>query len=346
MQNRVFPPIDSSTYLTVKGDFVLKNTDDDLLIVELPKDFKERLKTYFDESITLYVFNEGIWTTASLKDLTLIEAIFVPKQSFLNKKKFGFLDVVNILKYLRSEKGCPWDREQTLLSIRANTIEEAYELVDAVELKDSKKMTEEIGDLLLQSVFYILMAEEEDFLNAQNVFDCLCEKLITRHTHIFGFDKAADENQALSVWEANKAKEKSFLTHTQNLKDVPNCMPSLMRSIKVQKRASKAGFDWTDKSQVVEKCLEEISETILAYNSHEKTAIQNEIGDLLFSIVNLCRFLDVSPEIALNSTTNRFIRRFEYIEKELDKQGKKFEEASLFETDKLWKEAKEALREE
>jgi tetrapyrrole methylase family protein/MazG family protein len=346
MQNRVLPPIESDSYLTVKGDLTSLNTDYDLLIVDLPIGFKERLESYFDENITLYILKEGEWNTVCLKDLSTCDAVFVPKQNFLNKKKFSFFDTVDILKYLRSDKGCPWDRAQTMLSIRANTIEEAYELVDAVEQKDSKKMTEEIGDVILQSLFYILMAEEENLLNAQNVFDCLCEKLITRHTHIFGSDKATDGNQALSVWEANKAKEKSFATHTQNLKDVPYGMPSLMRSIKVQKRAAKAGFDWTDKSQVIEKCLEEIKETLEAYNSQDKTATQNEMGDLLFSIVNLCRFLDVSPEVALNSTTNRFIRRFEYIEEQLNKQGKKFEEAAFEETDKLWKQAKEALCEE
>ena len=316
MQKQVLPPIDSASYLTVKGDELFLDTNYDLLIVDTQKNFKERLTAYFNENIEVYIFNEGKWRATCLKDLPnlTLEAVFVPKQGFLNKKKFGFLDVVNILKHLRSDKGCAWDRAQTLLSIRANTIEEAYELVDAVESGDSKKITEEIGDLLLQSVFYILMAEEENLLNAQNVFDVLSTKLITRHTHIFGSDKATDGMQALSVWEANKAKEKSFLTHTQNLKDVPCGMPSLMRSIKVQKRAAKAGFDWTERSQVVEKCIEEVSETLQAYKTQDKT-------------------------------TNRFIRRFEYIEKELNKQGIKFEEASFSQTDKLWNQAKEALSE-
>jgi len=259
-------------------------------------------------------------------------------KKLLNKEKYSFDDVVSIMRILRGENGCPWDRAQTSESIRANAIEEAYELVDAIDNKDINEQKEEIGDLLLQCVFHTIMAEENGDFDFDGVLGGLCEKLISRHTHIFGEDKANDATEALNTWEKNKIKKYNVGTTTEYMKKIPKSMPALTYAEKAQKRAAKVGFDWDEIDSVYDKINEEIGEVKSAATSEE---IEDELGDLLFAVVNLCRFTKTDPEIALNKANNKFVRRFEFVENSLLSQGKKCEESTLTEMDKLWEQAKE-----
>lgn len=334
-------PIDSKKYLVLDGKTLEKKDallPYDLLITDFCDGAKAVLEACLKDCEAFYFDCE--WIKATLYSLPTCDKAFIPKQSYLNKKHFSYMDCVEVLDFLRSPNGCPWDKEQTSHSIRTNIIEEAYELVDAIDLNSVPKMIEETGDLLLQAVFVFLMENARGTFGEQEVYDGLCGKLISRHTHIFGCDRATDGNSALDVWEANKNKEKHFESHTQNLMDVPNGMTALMRAQKVGKRASKAGMDWQDVDGVIAKCLEELAELTFAIQEQGKEEVEKEMGDLLFSIVNLCRFLDVSAEIALTGATNKFIRRFERVEKMLTREGKTFEGCDAAYLDKLWEEAK------
>ena len=245
-------PIDSKKYLVLDGKTLEKKDallPYDLLITDFCDGAKAVLEACLKDCEAFYFDCE--WVKATLYSLPTCDKAFIPKQSYLNKKHFSYMDCVEVLDFLRSPNGCPWDKEQTSHSIRTNIIEEAYELVDAIDLNSVPKMIEETGDLLLQAVFVFLMENARGTFGEQEVYDGLCGKLISRHTHIFGCDRATDGNSALDVWEANKNKEKHFESHTQNLMDVPNGMTALMRAQKVGKRASKAGMDWQDVDGVI-----------------------------------------------------------------------------------------------
>jgi len=256
------------------------------------------------------------------------------------KDKYNLEDLVDIMKILRSENGCPWDREQDHDSLRKYLIEETYEVLEAIEMKDSKKLVEELGDLLLQIVFHAQIASEEGTFDIYDVIKSVCEKMINRHTHVFGHDKADTPEEVLDNWEKLKKKEKGIKTHTDVLKDVPSNLPALMRSYKVQQKAAQVGFDWDNIEDVIKKVDEEIHELKDVYSSKNVERINDEMGDVFFALVNLSRFLNVQPELALTSTINKFIKRFEFIEKESLKAGKKLEEMTLREMDQLWEKAK------
>ncbi|MCX7842306.1 MAG: nucleoside triphosphate pyrophosphohydrolase [Clostridia bacterium] len=256
------------------------------------------------------------------------------------KDKYDFGELVDIMALLRSEKGCPWDREQSHESLKKYLIEETYEVLEAIDLKDKSKLCEELGDLLLQILFHARIAEEEGRFNINDVISGISRKMIQRHTHVFGEDKADTPDEVVDNWEAIKKKEKGAKNQTEILKDVPSNLPALMRSYKVQQKASQVGFDWDNAEAVLDKVKEEINELEDVYRSKNVERITEEIGDVLFSVVNLSRFLKVQPELALTGTTNKFIRRFQYIEEESARQGKKLEDMSLEEMDELWDKAK------
>jgi tetrapyrrole methylase family protein/MazG family protein len=256
------------------------------------------------------------------------------------KDKYTFSDLQEIMFLLRSEKGCPWDREQTHESLKKYLIEETYEVLEALDLGDKEKVCEELGDLLLQIVFHAQIGKEEGTFNMDDIITGICRKMILRHTHVFGHAKADTPDEVIENWEDIKKKEKGMTDHTSVLKGVPANLPALMRSYKVQQKAAQVGFDWDDIEDVIEKVDEEIEELKDVYKSKNVERITDEIGDVFFALVNLARFLKVQPELALTATINKFINRFEYIEKESVRLGKKLEEMSLAEMDKLWDEAK------
>ena len=256
------------------------------------------------------------------------------------KEKYEFSDLLEIMKILRSEDGCPWDREQTHQSLKKYLIEETYEVLEAIDLNDKDKIAEELGDLLLQIVFHAQIGVEEKTFDITDIINWICRKMILRHTHVFGDEKAETAEDVLQNWEAIKKKEKGVESQTQVLKDVPANLPALMRSYKVQQKAAQVGFDWDNIDDVFKKVDEEINELRDVYTSKNMERITDEMGDVFFAIVNLSRFLKVQPELALTGTINKFIQRFEYIERESAKAGKKLEEMTLTEMDELWNKAK------
>jgi MazG family protein len=254
-----------------------------------------------------------------------------------------------IMRALRTPgSGCPWDLEQTFETIAPYTIEEAYEVADAIATGSRAQLRGELGDLLFQVVYHARMAEEEGAFGFDDVVEAVCTKMIRRHPHVFGDAAARANPPARGFWEAAKARERARTAGAGDslLDDVPMALPALSRAIKLQNRAARAGFDWPGTIDVVDKIAEEARELADAARSGDKDAASEELGDLLFTLANLARHLEVEPETALRSTNAKFERRFRYIERELARRGKSPETSTLEEMDALWNEAKMAERDE
>jgi len=252
-----------------------------------------------------------------------------------------------LIRVLRSEQGCPWDREQTHESLRRCMIEEAYETVDAVDQKDMDHLEEELGDVMLQVVLHAQIASERGDFDLTSVMNRVADKMIHRHPHVFHVPegkKSGNQTETidnvLEKWENIKRKEHEEKTTTQSMEKIPRSLPALIRSEKVQKKAAGVGFDWDDVEGAFQKISEETKEVLEAYREGTKEDVMEEIGDLLFAVVNAARFLKVDPEEALNCTSDKFIRRFGYIERQANAAGTRPENMTLEEMDKLWNEAK------
>lgn len=250
---------------------------------------------------------------------------------------YNVYNLLRIVKILRGPDGCPWDKKQTHHSVRQNVIEEAYEVVDAIDNDDVDNLVEELGDLLFQVIFHSELGSEEGYFNFNDVVNNVCKKMYSRHPHVFGDVKADNAEEALTSWENSKLKEKNLSTYTDNLRNVPKALSPLSRSYKIQKRAAEVGFDWPDSEGAVIKVKEELLEFIEEYNNKNIKNMEEEFGDLLFALVNFARFQKINPDIALNKTINKFIDRFEYIEKNSTKDLKQM---TLTEMDELWEESK------
>ena len=259
---------------------------------------------------------------------------------FKQKENYDIYDLIRIMEYLRSEDGCPWDREQSHESIRSNVIEEAYEVADAIDSGSQEMLVEELGDLLLQVVFHARMDEEAGGFNFNDVCDGICKKLVYRHPHVFGDVNADTSDEVLKNWDALKKTEKKQESFTDTLNSVPKAFPALMRSQKVQKRAARAGFDFDNKSDVYDKVAEEMVELSDADALADNKKVFEEYGDLLFSVVNLARFLNIDAEEALAASTDKFIARFEKVEKLANERNIDMPNTPITELDKLWDEAK------
>ena len=248
---------------------------------------------------------------------------------------FGrFLDVLDELR----EK-CPWDKKQTNESLRPNTIEETYELCDALMRNDKKEICKELGDVLLHIAFYAKIASETGDFDMKDVCDRLCDKLIFRHPHVFGDVKAETAGQVSENWEQLKLKEKDG--NKTVLSGVPASLPSLIKAYRIQDKARNVGFDWEERSQVWEKVKEEIQEFQVKVERMDKEKAEDEFGDIMFSLINAARLYKINPDNALERTNQKFIRRFGYVEEHSIKQGKNMKEMPLEELDKLWNEAKQ-----
>ncbi len=271
-------------------------------------------------------------------------ALVVYELPLLEKKRFGFDDVVAVLRRLRAPDGCPWDRAQTHESIRINAIEEAYELVDAIDLKDPEKMCEEAGDVLMQALFHTLIEEESGNFTVGDVLTGLCEKLITRHTHVFGQDKATGAEGALSVWEKNKMTEKHQTTFSDAVNDVPECFPALLRAQKIAKRVEKGGWDAATLENFERKFREEYAELLGAYRSGDKAQIAEELGDVLFCTVELARAAGADAEMALLDTVKKMQRRYTAYEALVRADGKDPLALGKEEKDRYYERAKRDTR--
>ena len=259
---------------------------------------------------------------------------------FQRKDHYNIDDLLEIMKILRSPDGCPWDREQTHESIRQNFIEETYEAIEAIDTKDTELLKEELGDVLMQVVFHALMEEEAGKFDFSDVADGVCKKLIYRHPHVFGNVVAADSDQVLKNWDAIKMETKAQKTQSEVMDSVSKALPALMRSQKVQKKAAKAGFDWEDISGALDKVSEETEELKQAIDNSSQEHCLEELGDLLFSVVNVSRFLDLDSEYALTVACDKFIDRFKSVEFLASQRGINMKEASLRQLDALWEEVK------
>ncbi|MEO1136790.1 MAG: nucleoside triphosphate pyrophosphohydrolase [Pseudomonadota bacterium] len=255
------------------------------------------------------------------------------------KKIDALLDVMARLR--APEGGCPWDVEQTFKTIAPYTIEEAYEVADAIERGDMKGLKEELGDLLFQSVFHAQMAKEEGLFTFGDVAEAITEKMIRRHPHVFADADLRTAEEQTAAWEQQKAEERASKGDNSLLADVPAGLPGLTRAVKLQKRAGRVGFDWPDARAVLDKIAEETQELTEAMDADNKDHIEEEFGDLLFVLANLSRHLNIDPEAALRRANEKFIRRFRHIEKTFAARGESLADASLDEMEKVWEEAKE-----
>ena len=250
----------------------------------------------------------------------------------------AILALIDVMARLRApEGGCPWDIEQTFRTIAPYTIEEAYEVADAIERDDMPALKDELGDLLFQAVFHARMAEEDGLFDFADVAEAISEKMIRRHPHVFGDADMRDANEQTTAWEEQKAEERAAKGHGSLLDDVPVGLPGLSRAVKLQKRAARVGFDWREAKDVLSKIVEETAELTEAMDSKDADKMEDEFGDLLFVLANLSRHLNIDPEAALRRTNEKFVRRFSYIEEKL---GDRLSEASLEEMESLWTEAK------
>ncbi len=251
----------------------------------------------------------------------------------------SFLRLVKIMDELREQ--CPWDKKQTIHTLRQLTIEETYELTDAISEENWKHIKEELGDLMLHLVFYAKIGAEQQQFTLPEVLNSICEKLIARHPHIYGDVKVTDEEDVKRNWEKLKMKEGK----TSVLAGVPKGLPSMVKAIRIQEKAKQVGFEWENKEQVFEKIEEEIGELKEVVNTGEQDKIEEELGDVFFSLVNYARFLQIDADHALERTNQKFIKRFVQMEQEALSEGKQLTHMTLEEMDSIWNRIKQKNRE-
>jgi len=253
-----------------------------------------------------------------------------------------FQQLIALMARLRAPGGCPWDREQTFDSIKPYTLEETYEVLDAIDRRDWPGLAEELGDYILQAVFYARMAAERELFGIEDALDAINRKLVRRHPHVFGDGQAATSGDVKRIWGEAKAAEKKDLGRGGDglLSGVPRALPALVEAQQIASRAAGVGFDWENPEQVIEKLHEELGEFAEARRKASHDELENELGDILFVIVNLARFVKVDPEQALRRTNAKFRRRWSYIEDKLAEDGKTPAESTVAEMEALWQEAK------
>jgi tetrapyrrole methylase family protein/MazG family protein len=301
-----------------------------------------------DESIVVLasIGKDGAYTSREIRlcdldrqkcyDATTI--LYVPRTEYEARTRHGFDDVMRIVRRLRAPNGCPWDREQTHESLKNALLEESYELIDAIDEDDDAHICEEMGDVLLQFALHAAVAEEQSAFTARDACTELVEKLIYRHPHVFGDIRVSGSDEVLKNWDALKMSQRKQTTQTEVLKSVPKSFPALLRSRKVQKKAADIGFDWESAQQAFYKIAEETAE--LKEAMEQGSHIEEEMGDLLFAVVNVARLLKLEPEFLLMQATDKFIRRFEIMENIAKSRGYELKDLPFSEQDKLWDEAK------
>lgn len=250
-----------------------------------------------------------------------------------------FERLIDLMARLRGPNGCPWDREQTLKSLRPFILEEAYELIDAIDSSRPEAIREELGDFLLEFLFVSQISAEESYFTIREVMSRLEDKLIRRHPHVFRTETARDPDEARGRWEAIKDEEKA--QGESLIQEPPRALPALVRASKLSAQAARAGFDWRSADEVMEKLSEEVAELQTARESTDPESLVEEIGDLLLVVVNLARHLGVDPELALQGANRKFVDRFRHVEKRLREQGRSFAESIMEEMEALWQEAKD-----
>lgn len=264
----------------------------------------------------------------------------------MTDKQYQMADLLRIMTQLRHpEQGCPWDQQQTFASIVPFTLEEAYEVADAIANEDWQALPSELGDLLFQVVFYAELGREQNQFDFDDVVNRICHKLISRHPHVFGEQskRQLSEQQLTENWERQKATERQAKAQTSILDDIPKALPSLSRAVKIQKRVARVGFDWHELAPVVDKVQEEIAEVLaeVAPDKPASAALKEEVGDLLFAVANLARHLGVNPEDALQTANRKFERRFQGVEQRVVASGQAFEKHTLESLEAFWQQVKQ-----
>jgi tetrapyrrole methylase family protein/MazG family protein len=252
-------------------------------------------------------------------------------------EKFQLL--VDLMARLRAPGGCPWDREQNFDTIKPYLLEETYEVLDAIDARDWRELPGELGDLMLQAVFFSQMASEENLFRIDDALDAINQKLVRRHPHVFGTETARTGDDVRKIWSDVKAQEKQEKPNSI-LQNVPRALPALVEAQQITSRAANVGFDWTDASQVLEKLREELDEFESARRDGSPEQLEDELGDLLFVLVNLARFVKVDPEQALRKTNAKFRRRFGHVEGKLAERGASPADSNIEEMESLWQQAK------
>ena len=334
------------SYIDINTNIIITQIYDPFIVSNVKLKLMEN---YDDEQEVCIVNGAGIKELESKTYVKLYEldrkpelfsyltSLYIPKSE---KKLYNTVnDLQNIMKKLRGPSGCEWDAKQTHESLKKYLIEEAYEVVQAVDNNDIDELIEELGDVLLQVIFHCQIGEEEGFFNLGDVSNSICNKLIYRHPHVFE-NVDIDMNNFDKTWEELKKKEKGETSVTEGLERIPQFLPALTKAEKIQHKAALVGFDWDNIGDVCKKVEEEYKELLDECKSRNIKYIKEELGDLLFSIVNLARFLQVDPEEALNLTSKKFIKRFKFIEDNAKVMNKTLEEMTLEEMDELWERAK------
>ncbi len=330
------------------------NTDTDLYILELDNpilagEIKLVLQRYYpdDYPVTLAVQqSSGAYLNKQLplyaldreKGFFASTVLFVPALAFDRKQTYGYEDLLVVLRRLRAPDGCPWDREQTHESLKKDLREECYELMDAIDEDSDEHIVEECGDVLMNILFHPIIGEEQGRYDDRDVTTEIVRKLIYRHPHVFGTVHVSSSEEVLKNWDALKQKEKGQKSVTETLKSVPRSFPALLRCEKVQKKARKVGFDFDTAADAFFKIGEETEELRCAMASGRD--IEKEMGDLFFAAMNVCRLLGLDGEETLHKATDKFIDRFEQMEKNIEKEGKKLSEMTLSQMDEYWEKAK------
>jgi tetrapyrrole methylase family protein/MazG family protein len=278
-----------------------------------------------------------------VREQAYLSQVTSPQGNFMTTN-YTFEQLVSIMRKLRAPGGCPWDAEQTHESLTRYLLEETYEVIEAIDEKSPQHLTEELGDLLLQPVFHAAIAEESGTFTIDDVITTLCEKLIRRHPHVFGDLEITTSHQQVENWEIIKQQEKGS-ERPSALSGIPEHLPALLKAHKIGEKASRVGFDWEHADQVFAKVMEELHEFEEAWAGGDPTRMEDELGDLLFAIANLGRFLSLNPEEALRKTITRFKKRFKYVEASFLSQGAVMQHATLAEMNELWDMAKQAERE-
>ena len=249
--------------------------------------------------------------------------------------------LIRLVETLRGADGCPWDREQTPRSISVYLVEEVYELIDAIESDDPRRVCEELGDVLFHIIFIARIYEELKQFDIARATQVICDKMIRRHPHVFGSDKVANTEQIRERWHAIKKKEKTAVSDDSVLDSIPVQLPALMRAYRVSERAARTGFDWPDIASVMEKVQEEWNEFNQALKNEDSGKSANEFGDILFTLTNVARFARIHPETALNGSIVKFVQRFKQMERTIREQGRSIDELPQSELDQIWEGIKE-----
>ena len=326
-----------------------------LLVTELNSklltgEVKVWLLSLHDPELEVFFFPPGETARRAVKKIPLSEldrqkaydhtsAVYVPAAVLLARKRHDFFDLLEVMKTLRAPGGCPWDREQTHQTLRPYLLEEAYEAVAAIDEGDMDHVADELGDVLLQVVFHAQIGHQHGEFDIRDVTTAICQKMISRHAHIFGEVKCDTADEVLVSWDKQKKQERGLNSQAEVLKDVPKHLPALMRAGKVQQKAKQVGFDWDDPRDALKKVLEEAGEVLQELDEGRDPG--EELGDLLFASVNVARLCKKQPEFLLQEAVEKFIRRFEKMEKMILEAGKTLEHLTLSEMDVYWEKGKQ-----